>query len=168
MKNKMTRRQYLGLTAASIAVPFMSGIPTVAQTAVSRSSVSCLQDKKSFLNRNNPVITALLKAETAGELIAMAAKSESEGAEGIAVELTHLKPEFRNRDSLKSIIDTVHLPFMFCFYRNDKWENHDDDARQEILLAAADAGASMIDVMGDLYDPSPLELTRNSVAVEKQ
>ena len=26
----------------------------------------------------------------------------------------------------------------------------------------------MIDVMGDLYDPSPLELTRNPAAVEKQ
>ena len=30
---------------------------------------------------------------------------------------------------------------------------------REVLLAAAEAGASIIDVMGDLYDPSPMELT---------
>lgn len=37
-----------------------------------------------------------------------------------------------------------------------------------MLLAAAEAGASIIDVMGDLYDPSPMELTRNPAAVDKQ
>jgi len=36
------------------------------------------------------------------------------------------------------------------------------------LLAAADVGASMIDVMGDLYDPSPMEITRSPAAIDKQ
>lgn len=124
--------------------------------------------KKTFLNQNRPVIASLFSGETPRELMAKAANSEFDGANGIAIELHALRPEFRNRDSIKSIIDTVNLPFMFCFYRKDQWENRDDDARQELLLAAADAGASMIDVMGDLYDPSPLELTRNPTAVEKQ
>jgi len=57
---------------------------------------------------------------------------------------------------------------MFYFYRNDRWAKSDDDARQEVLLAAADAGAAMIDVMGDLYDPSPMEITRNPAAIERQ
>ncbi len=57
---------------------------------------------------------------------------------------------------------------MFYFYRNDKQQQLDDDARQEVLLAAADAGASIIDVMGDLYDPSPMELTHNPTAIDKQ
>jgi len=124
--------------------------------------------KKTFLNQNRPVITSLFSGESPSELIAKAANSEFDGAGGIAVELHRLRPEFRNRDSLQSLIEAVNLPFMFCFYRKDQWENRDDDARQEILLAAADAGASMIDVMGDLYDPSPLELTRAPAAVEKQ
>lgn len=124
--------------------------------------------KKTFLNQNRPVITSLFSGATPQELIAKAANSEFDGAGGIAIELHGLKPEFRNRESLKNIIEAVNLPFMFCFYRKDQWENRDDDARQELLLAAADAGASMIDVMGDLYDPSPLELTRNPAAVEKQ
>lgn len=124
--------------------------------------------KKTFLNQRRPVIASLFTGETPRELAAKAANSEFDGAGGIAIELHDLKPEFRDRDSLKGIIESVNLPFMFCFYRKDRWENRDDDARQELLLAAADAGASMIDVMGDLYDPSPLEFTRDPAAVEKQ
>lgn len=124
--------------------------------------------KKTFLNQPRPVITSLFSGETPQELIARAANSEFDGAGGIAIELHELRPEFRNRDALRTIVEAVNLPFMFCFYRKDKWENRDDEARQELLLSAADAGAAMIDVMGDLYDPSPLELTRNPAAIEKQ
>lgn len=124
--------------------------------------------KRRFLNQHRPVITSLFSGETPVELTAKTAESSSLRADGIAIELHALKPEYRNRDSLKGVIEAADLPFMFCFYRKDAWEDRDDDARQELLLAAADAGASMIDVMGDLYDPSPFELTRTPAAVEKQ
>jgi 3-dehydroquinate dehydratase len=124
--------------------------------------------RPSFLNKPYPMITGIFSGQTPQELIAEARTAEFEGANGLAVDLADLKPEFRNHDSLKSVIDAVNLPFMFVFYRADKWQNLDDDGRQEVLLTAADAGASMIDVMGDLYDPSPMELTRNPVAIEKQ
>lgn len=161
-KAPMTRRRYLGLTAAVAA----TALPVLAdeQKETQESSVA----KKTFLNQKRPVITSLYSEETPEKAIEKARKSASEGAGGIAFELHLLKPEFRNHDSLKRIIDSVPLPFMFCFYRKDKWEQRGDDARQELLLTAAEAGASMIDVMGDLYDPSPLELTRSPAAVEKQ
>lgn len=124
--------------------------------------------KRTFLNHSHPVVTALFSGQTPQELIAEARNSEFEGADGIAVELKDLKPEFRNRESLKSIIDSVNLPFMFCFYRNDMQLNWNDEQRQELLLEAASAGAAMIDVMGDHYDPSPMELTRNPAAIDRQ
>lgn len=124
--------------------------------------------KFSFLNKPYSVITGIMAGQTPQELIAESRNSEFEGAQGIAISLADLKPEFRNHDSLKGVIDAVNLPFMFFFYRDDKWGNSDDDSRQELLLTAADAGASMIDVMGDLYDPSPMEITHNSAAIDKQ
>lgn len=124
--------------------------------------------KKSFLNQSRPVVTGIMAGQTPPELIAQARSAEFDGADGIAISLEDFKPEFRNRDSLKSVIDAVNLPFMFFFYRNDKQQNLDEDARQELLLEAAAAGASIIDVMGDLYDPSPFELTRNPAAIAKQ
>ena len=122
----------------------------------------------SFLNKPYPVITGLIGRQTQQELIAAARNSETDGAQGIAISLDDLKPEFRNPGSLKSIINSVNLPFMFYYYRADKWEKPSDDERQELLLTAADMGASMIDVMGDLYDPSPMEITHNQNAIDKQ
>ncbi len=124
--------------------------------------------KRTFLNRSRPVVTGLFSGQTPQELIAEARNCEFEGADGIAIELRDLKPEFRNRDSLRSVIDAVNLPFMFCFYRNDTQQNLGDEARQELLLLAAAAGASIIDVMGDLYDPSPMEITHNPAAIDRQ
>lgn len=124
--------------------------------------------KFSFLNKPYPVITGIMAGQTPQELIAESRNSEFEGAQGIAISLADLKPEFRNHESLKSVIEAVNLPFMFFFYRDDKWGNSEDDSRQELLLTAADAGASMIDVMGDLYDPSPMEITHNKNAIDKQ
>ena len=122
----------------------------------------------SFFDKPSPIITAIMAAEMPQEFIAEARNAEFDGADAIGAELNYLKPEFRNYDSLKGIIDAIDLPFMFFFYRNDKWGESNDDERQKLLLTAADAGASIIDVMGDLYDPSPMELTHNRQAINKQ
>jgi len=124
--------------------------------------------KLSFLNRPKPVIAGIMAGQTPQELIAEAKGAEADGAQGIAITLADLKPEFRNPEALKSVIEAVPLPFMVFFYRDDKWRNSSDDERQELLLAAANVGASMIDVMGDLYDPSPMEITRSPAAIDKQ
>jgi 3-dehydroquinate dehydratase len=124
--------------------------------------------KLSFLNKPYPVITGLIGRETPQELIAAARNSETEGAQGIAISLNDLNPEYWNSESLKSIINSANLPFMFLNYRKGKWGTYSDEDRQELLLKTADLGASMIDVMGDLYDQSPMEITHNQSAIDKQ
>ncbi len=124
--------------------------------------------KKSFFNRQSTAVTALFTAESIQEIIAKARSAEFDGADGIAVELCYLAPELRTVDNFRRIMTEVRLPFMFICYRNDRWFGTDDAARQECLLHAAEAGAEVIDVMGDLYDPSPFELTVNPEAVAKQ
>ena len=121
------------------------------------------------LHSGRTLITHLLTAQTPAEFIAEARGGEADGADAIAVELYDMKPEFRNRESFEKILHAINLPFMFILYRNDKWElGSEDNKRQEILLAAAEAGAGMIDVVGDCFDPSPDECTHNSSAIEKQ
>ncbi len=124
--------------------------------------------KKSFFNRQETAVTALFTGESVQEIICKARAAEFDGADGIAVELCYLAPELRTLDNFRKIMSEVRLPFMFICYRNDRWLGCDDGARQEYLLLAAEAGAEVIDVMGDLYDPSPFELTRNPDAVAKQ
>ncbi|MBE6390089.1 MAG: type I 3-dehydroquinate dehydratase [Lentisphaerae bacterium] len=124
--------------------------------------------KKSFFDRQTTAVTALFSGESITELTAKARQAAADGADGIAVELLSLAPEFCTVDNFKAIIDAASLPSMFICYRNHKWFGSDDDARQECLLKAAEAGAEVIDVMGDLYCPTPGELTTDIKAVEKQ
>lgn len=124
--------------------------------------------KKSFFNRQQTAVTLLMKGGSVDEMIACARAAEFEGADGIAVELCDLPPEQRTAENFRRLMDAVHLPFMFILYRNDRWLKDNDEERQKYLLSAAENGAEVIDVMGDLFDPSPFELTRNPIAIEKQ
>jgi len=174
--NGLFMNRLFGNPALAVPGPDSPGLSDMVPTDVERSSLvksgkdSSRDDpaRLSFLNKNYPVITALLGNETPQGLITAARNAESDGAQGITIFLEDLKPEFRNSGSLKSIIHSVNLPFMCCYYRADKWEKSSDDERQEFLLTAADMGASMIDVMGDLYDPSPMEITHDQRAIDKQ
>ena len=124
--------------------------------------------KKSFFNRQTTAVTALFYGDSVHELVTKARIAATEGADGIAVELRTLPLDDCTVDNFKAIISAAKLPAMFISYRNNKWLGDDDEARQKYLLLAADAGAEVIDVMGDLYDPVPGELTRDPAAVAKQ
>ena len=124
--------------------------------------------KKSFFNRQSTAVTALFSGDSIAELVAKARTAAANGADGIAVDLRTLPPEFCSVDHLRTVVTSVALPSMFLCYRNSKWFGDDDEARQQCLLNAAEAGAEVIDVMGDLYDPVPGELTTDISAVEKQ
>ena len=124
-----------------------------------------------MIPKSRSVISALFERATVDEYIETCLKASLDGADGMAIGLGSLKPEFRTRDNLEKIFSCVPRPFYVYFYRRDNWipeNSRDDEARQKILLIAADAGAAMIDVMGDLYDPSPMEITRKPAAVRKQ
>lgn len=114
-------------------------------------------------------VSALLGAETPEEVVCKYRAAESDGADSVALELRYLKPEFRNMESLKRIIYATQLPTMAVMYRNDKFKELVEDApRQKLLLMAAEAGAAVIDVMGDLYSPAPDENTHDPEAIAKQ
>ncbi len=122
-----------------------------------------------FSARRAPVVAAIMAGETPEELIAQTRGAEFEGADGIAITLSELKPEFREQKALERVIRAVKLPFMFFYYRHDRWQAVPaDEDRQKVLLSAAEAGAAIIDVMGDLYDPSPRENTHNAAAIAQQ
>lgn len=124
--------------------------------------------KRSFVNRQEVAVSLLYKPHSAAEAIAVARSAEADGADGIAIEISRLPEEDRSFERFKGIINSVQLPFMFIDYRKDMICGDDDDARQVYLLRAADAGADVIDVMGDLYAPAPRELATDPAAIAKQ
>lgn len=115
-----------------------------------------------------PAVAMLYRPVSTGHAISGALAAEYDGADGIAVEISSMPESDRSVDSFRKIINSVQLPFMFIDYRDDIVCGADDDKRQEFLLTAADAGAEVIDVMGDLYAPAPREIATDFSAIAKQ
>ena len=124
--------------------------------------------KKKFSDLSGPVLTAIMAGEPPSEFMAQMKNAQEAGAQAIAIDLFDLSAEQRHLEALQSIIAAVKLPVMAIAYRNDRIYGGDDEKRQELLRLAAQAGAAMIDVMADLYDPSEREISRNPEALARQ
>jgi hypothetical protein len=79
--------------------------------------------KHSFLNQPGPVVTGIIAGQTPEELIKGSQGSEQDGAGGIAIDLSDLKPEFRNTESFNNIVNSADLPFMLTNGKNQAMTN---------------------------------------------
>ena len=126
--------------------------------------------KPTFLNHAKPLVCAIFGEKTPDEFIADIANSLSQGAEGFCLLMEMLEKKYRNETDLKRIFaECKGLPiYVTACYRG--WENADltDDERVEYLLLCGRCGATLLDVMGDLYHPEKKELTYDEEAVAKQ
>ena len=76
-------------------------------------------NRRSFFNRQDTALTLLYKPASITQAIATARSGESDGADGIAIEIQRLPQEERTVENFKNIINSVQLPFMFIDYRDD-------------------------------------------------
>ncbi|MBE6689446.1 MAG: type I 3-dehydroquinate dehydratase [Ruminococcaceae bacterium] len=126
--------------------------------------------KPTFLNYEKPLLTAMIQYLTPEECILKIKASLADGAEAIGIQLDKLKKEYQTPEYFKMIFDSCEgKPIYVTSYRYGNDETETDEQRAENLLMALDCGATMCDVMGDMFDPSPqYELTLEPEAVKKQ
>ena len=123
----------------------------------------------SFLDNKRPVLTAMVQGNTPEEMICVIVNSLYDGAEAFGIQLENLKREYRTEETLKEIFKHCDgKPIYITSYRNSESTGMTDDECMEYLLMGLRAGATIGDVMGDLYDPVPYEITFDEIAVEKQ
>lgn len=95
--------------------------------------------------------------------------SRSEGAEAFGMQFCRMKPEYRTRETYRELFElAAPLPTYVTNYRYGYNEGKSDDALAEGILELADCGATLCDVMGDLFDKQDDELARDEGAIEKQ
>ena len=126
--------------------------------------------KPTFLKYNKPLLTAMIQYHTSEECILKIKASLADGAEAIGIQLDKLKKEYHTPECFKRIFEACEgKPVYVTSYRNGNDEIETDEMRAEILLMALDCGATLCDVMGDMFDPSPqYELTSDPAAIKKQ
>lgn len=124
--------------------------------------------KKTFLKYNKPLLTTMVQATNPERIKELMDKSLLEGAEAFGMQFERLECEYRNKDVYKELFSYTDQPVYVTNYRMGKNEGKTDDVLADELLEIADCGATLCDIMGDLFDKQPDEVALDDKAIEKQ
>lgn len=121
--------------------------------------------KPSFVNIQRPLLTVMVNRNTLQADKAIIANALQGGAEAFCIQLEILKPEDRTLEKLKELFAACgNRPIYITAYR----EGLNDEECVELMLRGLDAGATLVDIMGDLYHPEPTQMTFDEEAIAKQ
>jgi len=120
-----------------------------------------------FSQQKLPMLLASLTDPDPAGSISTIRNAIYDGADGFLMHMERLDQQYINAESLRGIFDyTCDKPLYTMNYRTNPAKS--DDQLVEELLVSLRAGASMIDLMGDMFDRAPLELTYDKQAVLRQ
>lgn len=125
--------------------------------------------KKTFLTYEKPLLTCMVQADNPDRIKELIDASLPEGAEAIGMQFCKLREEYRNEDTYKELFAYSGLPVYVTNYREHISNvGKSDDTLAAELLNFAECGATLCDVMGDIFDASVDELTMDEEAIKKQ
>lgn len=124
---------------------------------------------KTFLNQSKPMLTVMLQCETPEVAIGRIRNANCLGADAYGLQVESLKSEYHNPDTYKRIFtETKGRPCYVTNYRGSNNKGKTDEQLAEELITLAESGATLCDVMGDMFCKHPEELTDDDTAIQKQ
>ncbi|MBO5286485.1 MAG: type I 3-dehydroquinate dehydratase [Clostridia bacterium] len=124
---------------------------------------------KSFLTSQSPLITEMIQCKTYSQDKQKIITAVNGGATAIGLQLHVMPKEEKTNDKLKDLFLTCgDLPIYVTNYRGAENAGKTDDDLADGLLNAVNLGATIVDIMGDMFNPSPEELTTDKDAIKKQ
>ena len=124
--------------------------------------------KRSFLGHDTPIITAMVQATNPDRVKELVDKSLADGAQAFGMQFEKMKSEYRNEAVYRDLFGYTDKPIYVTNYRDTVNDGKSDDVLAEEMMGLADCGATLCDVVGDLYDRQPDELAVDEKAVAKQ
>ena len=124
-----------------------------------------------FLKYDKPLICAMIQCHTPEECIAKIKRSISAGAEALGIQLCKIRIEYRTEEQLRPIFEACEgLPVYITSYRSGESKGLSDEDCAALLCLGVKCGATLADVMGDLYasERSYYELTDEPDAIARQ
>jgi 3-dehydroquinate dehydratase len=111
----------------------------------------------------------MLQCETPEVAIGRIRNANMLGAEAYGLQVESLRQEYQNSNIYKRIFaEGKGRPFYVTNYRSVNNSGKSDEELAEGLLMLAESGATLCDVMGDMFCKHPFELTDNADAIQKQ
>jgi len=125
--------------------------------------------KPTFLHQNKPLVTCMVQAPTVDETILLIRNAAYDGADAWGFQMENLPPEEQTEANLRRIFShTDHKPIYATNYRGGRNTGRSDEDLADGWKLLIRSGATLVDIMGDTFCPTPGELTEDAAAVEKQ
>lgn len=125
--------------------------------------------KKSFLNHDRPLLTCMVQAKTPARIMELIDIAAPRGADAFGMQLCRLLPQYRTADTYRRLFEYAgEHPVYVTNYRSGVNAEKSDDVLAREMLEIASCGRVLCDVMGDLFDPTPGELTDDPTAIARQ
>ena len=125
--------------------------------------------KPTFLNEERPLLCAILQYNTPEGAIGAIRNGLAYGAEAFGLQMESFEKEDNNVDTFKKLQGEMRgKPCYVTNYRRHENAGKSDETLAEEMLEFAQNGATLCDVMGDMFCPHPEELTGNPEAIKKQ
>ena len=124
---------------------------------------------KSFFDYDKPLITTMIQTDSPEKALKTARLALDAGADAIGIQFCQFKPEYQNSAVYRDLFSAIgDVPTYVTYYRGGKNTGKSDDELSEGMLELSKCGASLVDVMGDLFCKDPDELTVDPTAIDKQ
>lgn len=125
--------------------------------------------KPSFLNRDIPLLTVMLQCKEPETVIRMVDGALEQGADAFGLQVENFDAEYQNEQTYRYIFSKMGgRPIYVTNYRSKTNEGKADDELADGLITLAQCGATLCDIMGDMFCKHPEELTDDPAAIEKQ
>ena len=122
-----------------------------------------------FLNRDIPMLTVMLQCETPEVAIGRIRNANALNADAFGLQAESLKPEYQNAETYRRLFAEMKgKPCYATYYRTANNRGKTDEELAEGLVVLAQNGATLCDVMGDMFCMHPEQLTDNEAAIQKQ
>ncbi len=119
--------------------------------------------------RSKPLLVSMMTEQTPEACILNIRQSIYDGAGAFALHLEVLERQYHNIETLRRIFAyTAGMPVLTIHYRNKGRKEVTDEELASMQFVALEAGSSMCDIMGDIFDPSPMELSMKPGIIDKQ
>lgn len=123
----------------------------------------------SFLHHDHPLITCMIQADNVERAIELVNIGNDSGCDAFGYQIEVMPHEARNEKTITTIFSHMQgKPIYVTNYRSKNNQGISDDDLMKGLVFLRKCGATLIDVMGDLFSPHPIQLTENKDAIARQ
>ncbi len=125
--------------------------------------------KPTFLNANKPLLTVIIQAATPQRVSFLVKNSVENGADAFGLQICRLNKEYQNPQDIADLFSLMgNKPVYITNYRHSENMGKTDTELAKEMISYANCGATLCDVMGDMFGITENQVTNEPSVVKKQ